>query len=66
MYTKYGIFQPTYSKKQKIEALYRLYFDREADIGGLNHYLNSHYGIQKIAMEFFLSEEYLQKNIKNC
>jgi glycosyltransferase involved in cell wall biosynthesis len=66
IYTKYGIFQPTYSKKQKIEALYRLYFDREADIGGLNHYLNSHYGIQKIAMEFFLSEEYLQKNIKNC
>jgi GR25 family glycosyltransferase involved in LPS biosynthesis len=49
------------NRKQEIEHLYRLILDREADEGGLNHYVNSKCSLADIQMQMSRSEEFLNK-----
>jgi len=49
------------NRKQQVEHLYRLILDREADPGGLNHYVNSKCSLADIQAQMSRSEEFLNK-----
>ena len=49
------------NRKEHIEHLYRLILDREADPGGLNHYVNSKCSLADIQAQMSRSEEFLNK-----
>jgi glycosyltransferase involved in cell wall biosynthesis len=60
-YTKHGIFETGFSRKQKIQALYKFYLDRDADLNGLQHYFESDFSILQIRDILFNSEEYKKR-----
>lgn len=62
VYNKYGIFNPLFNRKDKVNALYQLILNRPADIDGLNHYTSSNLSLIEIRTVLFHSEEYCRKN----
>jgi glycosyltransferase involved in cell wall biosynthesis len=61
MYTRYGIFEQKFSRKEKIQALYRFILQREADTDGLVHYLNSGLDIYELFEVLYNSDEFNKK-----
>lgn len=64
MYTRYGIFKPEFSRKEKIQALYKFVLQREADLVGLEHYLNCHLDIHELFEVLCHSDEFNRKQEK--
>jgi hypothetical protein len=49
------------NRKEEIQGLYKLLLGREADEGGLNHYVNSKFSLADIQVQMSRSEEFLNK-----
>ena len=49
------------NRKEEIQRLYKLLLGREADEGGLNHYVNSKFSLADIQAQMSRSEEFLNK-----
>lgn len=64
MYTKYGIFSSEFSRKEKIQALYKFVLQREPNSGELKYYLNCGLNIYKIFAVLYRSNEFTRKQEK--